>query len=207
MVGFNRRFAPFVVQMKQLLRGRTGPLCMNMLVNAGAIPADHWVHDPEIGGGRIIGEGCHWIDLLSFLAGAPVVQAHADHVGDAASVVTRGDHCSIALSFADGSIGSIHYFANGHRSFPKERLTVFADGKVLEMDNYRQLSGFGFAEFRRARSMRQDKGHTAECQQFIERVVRGGEPLIPFDQLRNVTETSFRCEFGASVTAPEPAVV
>ncbi len=113
----------------------------------------------------------------------------------------------MALTFADGSLGSIHYFANGHRSFPKERLTVFADGKVLEMDNYRQLTGFGFAGFHRTKSMRQDKGHAAECQQFIERVAQGGEPLIPFTQLRNVTETSFRCQSNAAVVSLEPATV
>jgi predicted dehydrogenase/threonine dehydrogenase-like Zn-dependent dehydrogenase len=208
MVGFNRRFAPFIVQLKKLLGGRTGPLCMNMLVNAGNIPADHWVHDPEIGGGRLIGEGCHWIDLLSFLADSPVVRVHADHVGRGGAVATHDDHFSISLVLADGSIGSVHYFANGHRSFPKERLTVFADGKVLEMDNYRRLTGFGIAGFRSAKSFRQDKGHLAECQQWIERIVKGGEPLIPFAQLHNVTAASFRCgahEVEASEPICEPA--
>jgi predicted dehydrogenase/threonine dehydrogenase-like Zn-dependent dehydrogenase len=207
MVGFNRRFAPMIVQLKQLLCGRTGPLCMSMLVNAGAIPADHWVHDPQVGGGRIIGEGCHWIDLLSHLGGSPIVHAHASHLGPAAVATTRGDHCSISLTLADGSIGTVHYFANGHRAFPKERFTAFADGKVLEMDNYRVLRGYGLANFRRAKSMRQDKGHLAECRQFIDRVVKGGEPLIPFDQLRNVTETCFRCQWGSAADAPQPATV
>jgi predicted dehydrogenase len=205
MVGFNRRFAPLIVQMKQLLRGRSGPLCMSMLVNAGAIPADHWVHDPQVGGGRIVGEGCHWLDLLRFLADAPIVHAQASHLGGSAAASTRDDHCSISLVLADGSLGTLHYFANGHRTFPKERLTVFADGKVLEMDNFRALNGFGFAAFRRRKSLRQDKGHLAECRQFIDRVVQGGEPLIPFDQLWNVTETSLRCQWGSGADSPQPA--
>jgi predicted dehydrogenase len=116
-------------------------------------------------------------------------------------VATPGDHGSISLSFADGSLGSLHYFANGHRAFPKERLTVFADGKVLEMDNYRVLRGFGFTRFRRAKSWRQDKGHLAECQQFIERVTSGGPPLIPFERLQNVTLTSLQCEWRGSELA------
>ncbi len=205
MVGFNRRFAPHVERIKQLLSGRTGPVCLNMLVNAGTIPPDHWVHDPQVGGGRIVGEGCHWLDLLGFLAGSPIVRADAVHAGAAARTPTRGDLCSISLSFADGSVGSIQYFANGHRSFPKERLTVFCEGKVLELDNFRRLTGFGWSNFRRLKSMRQDKGHAAECRAFVERIARGGEPLIPFEQLCNVTEYSIRCELGALVNPRETA--
>ncbi|MCA9171706.1 MAG: bi-domain-containing oxidoreductase, partial [Planctomycetales bacterium] len=196
MVGFNRRFAPHIQQMSKLLRGRTGPLCMTMLVNAGAIPADHWTQDPAVGGGRIAGEGCHWIDLLRFLANSPIVSAHADHAGPSARVEVRGDLCAISLTFADGSVGTIQYFANGNKSFPKERLTVFADGRVLEMDNFRVLTGYGWSDFRRLKTMRQDKGHAAECSEFVQRVARGGEPLIPFDQLDNVTEMTLRCELG-----------
>lgn len=194
MVGFNRRFAPHIEKTAELLRGRTGPLCMSMFVNAGLIPADHWVHDPEVGGGRIVGEGCHWLDLLTFLTGAPIESSTVQHVGPQAKIATRGDHALISLAFADGSVGSVHYFANGHRSFPKERLTVFCEGKVLEMDNFRVLDGYGWSNFKRLKTMRQDKGHAAECQRFVDAIRRGGPPLIPFDQLMNVSLHSIRCE-------------
>lgn len=206
MVGFNRRFSPHAVKMAELLRGRTGPLCMSMMVNAGQIPADHWTHDPQVGGGRIVGEGCHWIDLLAFLAGAEVTSSHAMHLGDRAHVSTLGDHCSLSLNFADGSIGTVHYFANGHRSFPKERLTVCCDGKVLELDNFRVLHGFGWSGFNRSKLMRQDKGHEAECREFVNRVIRGGEPLISFESLCNTTETSIDCELNVSETLVEEPV-
>lgn len=204
MVGFNRRFAPHVKKMRELLRGRTAPLCMNMMVNAGKIPADHWTQDPRTGGGRMIGEGCHWLDLLAFLADSTIVDAKAMQMGEVPGVVTRNDHCGVALAFDDGSVANFQYFANGHRSFPKERLTVFSDGKVLELDNFRLLTGYGWNNFKRLKTFRQDKGHQEECRAFCERVATGGEPLIPFAQLRNVTLASFDCD--PIVVAPiEPA--
>jgi predicted dehydrogenase len=203
MVGFNRRFAPHVEKMAELVRGRTGPLCMTMLVNAGAIPADHWVHDPKVGGGRIVGEGCHWLDLLSFLAGAPIEVSHAEHVGPQAKTATRGDHCSISLRFADGSIGTLHYFANGQRAFPKERLTAFCEGKVLELDNFRVLQGYGWSNFKRLKTMRQDKGHAAECLRFVQSVRQGGPALIPFERLVNVSEHAIACELAAQSSGSE----
>lgn len=194
MVGFNRRFAPHVQKMSELLRGRTAPLCMNMMVNAGKIPADHWTQDPRTGGGRMIGEGCHWLDLLAFLSGSLIAQAKSMQIGDVPGVVTRNDHSGVSLAFEDGSIANFQYFANGHRSFPKERLTVFTDGKVLELDNFRILTGYGWSQFRRLKTFRQDKGHQEECRAFCERVAKGGDPLIPFAQLRNVTLASFDCD-------------
>jgi predicted dehydrogenase len=193
-VGFNRRFSPHTACIRRLLVDRKGPLCLTMLVNAGAIPADHWIQDPQVGGGRIAGEGCHWIDLLRYLVDAPITSSHTEYVGEASHITTRGDHCCITLGFSDGSIGAIHYFANGHRAFPKERLTVFSEGRTLELDNFRSVVGYGWRGFRRYWTYRQDKGHRAECQRFVERVAQGGELLIPFDQLVNVTQTSLECE-------------
>ena len=208
MVGFNRRFAPQIQEIKQLIQSRTGPLCLTMFVNAGMIPSDHWVHDPAVGGGRIIGEGCHWIDLLRFLADAPIDKSQAIHVARQAKLSTRDDHCTISMGFADGSIGTLHYFANGHRSFPKEQLTVCCDGKVLELDNFRILSGFGWQKFRKHKLMRQDKGHAEEVRQFIERVEQGGDALIPFEELCNVTEVSIECsELAAPVGRPAETIV
>ena len=193
MVGFNRRFSPLVVKMKQLLTGRSGPLCMTMTVNAGYIPPEHWVHDPAQGG-RIISEGCHFIDLMAFLADSSVATVSAAMVG--AGAATREDKMSIVLGFEDGSIGTVNYFANGPKSYPKETLEVFSDNRVLRLENFRRLLGYAFVRFSKSKRFRQDKGHGAEFAAFVDRVARGGEPLIPFDQLVNVTRASF-----AAVTA------
>jgi len=158
-------------------------------VNAGIIPADHWVQNPEIGGGRILGEGCHFIDLLSFIASSPVKTVSAAMVGDGPAV--RDDKMSIMLEFADGSIGTVNYFANGAKSYPKESLEIFSDGKVLRLDNFRVTHGFGFKSFNKFKTTRQDKGHAAQFELFIKRIEQGGEPLIPFSQLKNVTLASF----------------
>ena len=194
MVGFNRRFSPHVVKMKELLAGRSGPLCMNMTINAGHIPAEHWVHDPVKGGGRIIGEACHFIDLMAHLAESPVTRVAAAMV--AGRVAVEDDKMSILLSFDDGSVGTVNYFANGSKSYPKEMLEVFSDGRVLKLDNFRRLRGYGFKGFRKFKTARQDKGHAAEFAAFVARVAEGGQPLIPLEELANVTLASF-----AAVTA------
>ncbi len=189
MVGFNRRFSPHTVKIKELLAGRSGPMCMTMTVNAGEIPADHWTQDPQRGGGRIIGEGCHFIDLLSHIADSPIVSVSAMRVGEGPAV--RDDKMSILLEFADGSVGAVNYFANGAKSYPKEMLEVFSDGRVLRLENFRVTRGFGLAGFTRFKTARQDKGHGNELAEFIHRIAQGGEPLIAFEQLRNVTQASF----------------
>jgi predicted dehydrogenase/threonine dehydrogenase-like Zn-dependent dehydrogenase len=189
MVGFNRRFSPHVVKMKSLLSGRSEPLCMNMTANAGYIPPEHWVQDPVRGGERIIGEGCHFIDLLAFLAGSLVRTVSALMVGE--GVATRSDKMSIVLGFEDGSVGTVNYFANGSKAYPKEQVEIFSEGRVLRLDNFRRLSGYGFSGFKRLKSLRQDKGHAAEFAAFVQRVAAGGEALIPLDELVNTTLASF----------------
>ena len=189
MVGFNRRFSPHAVRMMSLLSGRSEPLCMNMTVNAGAIPPDHWVQDPLRGGGRIIGEACHFIDLMVHLTGSRVKTVAATMAGE--GLATRSDKMSIVLGFEDGSVGTVNYFANGSKSYPKELLEVFSQGRVLRLDNFRRLTGYGFKGFSRFKTARQDKGHAAEFAALVLRVAAGGEPLIPLDQLVNVTLASF----------------
>jgi predicted dehydrogenase len=191
-VGFNRRFAPFVVKMKELLASCPGPKSLMMMVNAGQVEADHWIQDAEVGGGRIVGEACHFIDLLRFLAGASIVgvqpMALPLHPGRGAR-----DTLSIALTFEDGSIGTVHYWANGSRAYPKERLEVFAGGRALVLENFRRLRGYGWPGFRSVRSWwRQDKGHAAEVASFVRCVRSGAPPLIPFDELVEVTEVVLR---------------
>lgn len=189
MVGFNRRFAPHAVEARRLLKGRSQPVAISMMVNAGDLPANHWTHDPAVGGGRIIGEGCHFIDLLLFLVGSPIVAVQSTMFGPAAGGL-REDKMTVNLSFADGSIGVIHYWANGSKSYPKERVEVFSEGRVLVIDNWRRLAGFDWPAVKAMR-MSQDKGHKSEVALFLERIASGGEPLIPFDQLEMVTRASF----------------
>ena len=188
MVGFNRRFSSHIVRAKELLEGRSEPLTMTMTVNAGPIPLDHWTQDPERGGGRIIGEACHFIDLFVHLTNAPVVRVAAMQVGDGTAV--HEDKMSILLSFADGSVGSVHYFANGSKGFPKETLEVFSDGRVLRLENFRLTRGYGFKGFSKFKTRRQDKGHAAEIAQFIQLIDQGGRPLIQFKEIANVTEAT-----------------
>ena len=194
MVGFNRRFSPHAVKLKQLLAGRSEPLCLNMTVNAGIIPPDVWVHDPVRGGGRIIGEGCHFIDLMVFLTDSEVESVAAQMVGPGFAV--REDKMSIALRFADGSVGTVNYFSNGAKSYPKEMLEVFSDGRVLRLENFRWTVGYGVKGFSKFKTSRLDKGHNAEFAAFVDRVRQGGAPLIPLRELFNVTLASI-----AAVTA------
>lgn len=192
MVGFNRRFSPHVQKMKALLGGAAGPKAMVMTVNAGAIPAEHWTQDRDVGGGRIVGEACHFIDLLRFLAGSPIVTASAR-----AMDASIADTVTIQLGFADGSIGTVHYFANGSKSLPKERLEIFAQGRVLQLDNFRVLRGFGWPGFTSARLWRQDKGQHACAAAFIAAVATRGAPPIPFDEIVEVSRVTI--ELAASL--------
>jgi predicted dehydrogenase/threonine dehydrogenase-like Zn-dependent dehydrogenase len=191
MVGFNRRFSSLVVKMKELLGAIREPKSFIMTVNAGAIPTDHWTQDRSVGGGRIIGEGCHFIDLLRFLAGAEISAVQAIMIGKTTGTLIRNDKVTFTLFFADGSFGTVHYFANGHKSFPKERLEVFCAGRILQLDNFRKLTGFGWPTFRRTRLWRQDKGQAACAAAFV-RAIEVGEPSpIPFSELVEVTRASF----------------
>ena len=185
MVGFNRRFAPQVRKMKALLSEVTTPKSFVLTVNAGAIPADHWTQDPAVGGGRIIGEVCHFVDLLRFLAGSAVV-SHARTSMDSAA----GDTLSLQMAFANGSIGTVHYLANGSKAFPKERLEVFAGGRILQLDNFKKLTGFGWPGFKKMNLWQQDKGQKACAAAFLDAIRRGGISPIPFEEIVEVSRTT-----------------
>jgi len=191
MVGFNRRFAAHVQRMHQLLAGITGPKSFVMTVNAGAIPAEHWTQDPAVGGGRIIGEACHFIDLLRFLADAPITGWERMDMDS-----RTGDTVTIQLRFGDGSIGTVHYFANGSKSFPKERLEVFAAGRVLQLDNFRKLTGFGWPGFTKLSLWRQDKGQKACAKAFVDAISQGGASPIPLEQVIEVSRVSIEIASG-----------
>lgn len=188
MVGFNRRYAPLVDKLMGLLAPRSGPRAMVMTVNAGMIPADHWTQDPAVGGGRIIGECCHFIDLLRFVAGAAIESVSATAMGGSA----QKDTVHVTLGFANGSTGTLVYTANGHRSFPKERLEVFSEGGILQLDNFRTLRGFGWPGFKKQSQWRQDKGQTACAQAFVSALESGNpDRLIPFAELQEVSTACF----------------
>ena len=188
MVGFNRRFAPLALKMKELLGDGQTPVNIVATMNAGFIPADFWVHDPEVGGGRIIGEACHFIDLCSYLAGSRVTAVCMNAMGTNPDEMT--DNATIILKYENGSNAVINYFSNGSKAYAKERIEVFSQQRVLVMDNWRKLSGYGFKNFK-AMSSAQDKGHANQFKQLIERIQKGGEPLIPFSELVNTTRASF----------------
>lgn len=190
MVGFNRRFAPHAQKMKQLLDTVREPKSFIATMNAGAIPASHWTQDVSVGGGRIIGEACHMIDLMRFMAGAPVISIQARRIGDNPAMEVCEDKASILLGFADGSIGTVHYFANGSASFPKERVEAFCAGRVLALDNFRTLRGYGWPGFRRMGSWVQDKGQNACSAAFLASVENGKPSPIAAEEIFEVARVS-----------------
>jgi predicted dehydrogenase len=188
MVGFNRRFAPQIVRMKSLLHSIPGPKSFIVTVNAGRVPAGHWTENASVGGGRLIGEGCHFIDLLRHLAGVPIARWEVATVGAAGE--PREGQASITLAFADGSTGTVHYLANGHPSFPKERVEAFAAGRVLQLDNFRSLRAYGFGAVRSMNLWRQDKGQNACVAAFLRAIREGRESPIPFAEILEVSRVT-----------------
>jgi predicted dehydrogenase/threonine dehydrogenase-like Zn-dependent dehydrogenase len=185
MVGFNRRFAAQTQRIKKLLDAVKVPKSFVMTVNAGAIAANHWTQDRAVGGGRIIGEACHFVDLLRYLAGFSISTYGITKMHSLSS-----DTASIQLSFEDGSIGSIHYISVGSKSFPKERLEVFCAGKVLQLDNFRKLTGYGWDAFGKMNLWRQDKGQTLCVRSFLSAITNGTADPIDFDELVEVSRVS-----------------
>ncbi|NZA25744.1 Gfo/Idh/MocA family oxidoreductase, partial [Luteimonas sp. SJ-92] len=194
MVGFNRRFAPHVRRIRALLAPVKEPRTFIMTVNAGAIPADHWTQDPAAGGGRLVGEACHFVDLLRHLADAPIVDHQLTAVGNVPGVGIRSDRVSFTLRFADGSFGTVHYLANGSKAFPKERLEVFAAGRVLQLDNFRRLRGYGWPGFGRMNLWAQDKGQTACAAAFVEAIAGTGPVPIPAEEVFEVARVAIELD-------------
>jgi predicted dehydrogenase len=188
-VGFNRRFAPLARTMKDFLDSRSEPLYASYRVNAGYIPLSHWTHDPEQGGGRIIGEACHFIDFLSFLVGSAPVSVNARGLPDGGRY--REDNVILTFGFPDGSLGLVSYLANGDKAFPKERIEAFASGRVAVLDDFRSLELTHSGKRRIFRSrLRQDKGHRAEWEAFSASIRSSGPPSIPYDQLFGVMQAA-----------------
>ncbi|MFD2573464.1 bi-domain-containing oxidoreductase [Spirosoma soli] len=199
MVGFNRRFSPYAQKMKALLGGqRSHQLPMNVVatMNAGFIPADSWVHDRRVGGGRILGEACHLVDLITFLTGSRVVSVSMNAMGQQPAETT--DSASMLLRYENGSMGVINYFSNGSKAYAKERVEVYSQERTLILDNFRKLTAYGFRGFSTL-SGRQDKGHTEQIKRLVQLIRAEGlndreqalcEPLIPFGEIVNTTQVT-----------------
>lgn len=186
MVGFNRRFSPQVQKIKSLLDGIKEPKSFIFTMNAGAIPGDHWTQDSTIGGGRIIGEACHYIDLMRYLAGSDIISVQARRMGDSTGIDISEDKAAFLLGFADGSFGTIHYLANGANSFPKERIEVFAAGKTLQLDNFVKLKGYGWSNFKKMNLWKQDKGQNSCVAAFLKAIESGSNTPIPPEEIFEV---------------------
>lgn len=182
MVGYNRRFAPMARSLREFLGHLTGPLVMHYRVNAGYIPLDHWVHDLGQGGGRIIGEVCHFVDFLTFLARALPRRVFARALPNEGRY--EDDNVVATLEFANGSLGTITYVAGGDRAFPKERVEVFGGGSTAVLDNFRSLELFRDGRRTKMRSrLGQDKGHRSEWEAFVDAIKSGGQPPIPREEI------------------------
>jgi len=180
MIGFNRRFSPYTNSIKKQLTKRSTPLMINYQVNAGYIPEDHWVHDPEVGGGRIKGEVCHFIDLLVYLTDSMPVKIHTESISTSSSNIFNDDNVSVTLHFDDGSVGNILYTAMGDGSYPKEKMTVFGDSKTFELNNYRKLYSFSNGKKSKESSFSQKKGFQEELKCFADSIFKGENSPIDF---------------------------
>lgn len=189
MVGFNRRFSPQIKKMKQLLSNEVEPKTFILTINAGFISQEHWTQDMKLGGGRIIGEACHFIDLLRFLVGRKIISMQARAMESEASGKVVQDTATITLGFADGSFGTIIYLANGSSSFPKERIEVFVGQKTLQLDNFRKLKGFGWPGFSKMNLYSQNKGQDACAKAFVDGL-GSGVPCIPAEEIFEVARIS-----------------
>lgn len=190
MIGFNRRFAPQVKKMKSLLQSVKEPKTFIMTVNAGVIPKDHWAQDRDEGGGRIVGEACHFIDLMYFLAGSEITSIEARKMGQAGGISSTQDTATITLGFLDGSIGTIHYLTNGAKSFSKERIEVFTAQRILQLNDFRKLKGFGWPTFHSMNLWRQDKGQAACITAFLEAIEHGAPSPISPEEIFTVARVS-----------------
>lgn len=185
-VGFNRRFSPFAVKMKSLVGN--SPMQVIATMNAGAIPPEVWVHDLKVGGGRIIGEACHFIDLITHFVGSKVVSVCMNAMGVNPKEDT--DNATILLKYENGSSGVINYFSNGSKSYSKERVEIYSQERTLVLDNWRKLTGYGYKGFKKMKS-KIDKGHKSQFELLVKQVNGDGEALIPFEEIVNTTQASF----------------
>ena len=189
IVGFNRRFSPHSKKIKVLLDNVKAPKSFIFTMNAGFIPSDHWTQDRDIGGGRIIGEACHYIDLMRFFSGSEITSINATKMTSNSTKENTDDKASITLGFKDGSFGTILYLANGSNKLPKERIEIYANGGVLQLDNFKTLKGYDWPGFSKFRTWSQDKGHKDCIKEFCDSL-KNGIPIIPADEIFEVSRVT-----------------
>jgi predicted dehydrogenase/NADPH:quinone reductase-like Zn-dependent oxidoreductase len=187
MVGFNRRFAPLTQKLKQTFA--EGPLAMTYRINAGSIPADSWIQDPEIGGGRIVGEVCHFIDYLTYLNGSLPVSVFASAMKDPQHL---NDVVNVSLTYGNGSIGSIAYLANGDKSLPKERVEIFGNGCSAVLEDFKSLSIYAKGRRKENKLINQDKGQKPQVIAFVDAILNGSAAPIPAEEIYSATLTTFK---------------
>jgi polar amino acid transport system substrate-binding protein len=187
MVGYNRRFSPFAQMIKDTFG--SGPMAMTYRVNAGAIPKESWIQDPDFGGGRVIGEVCHFVDFLTFLNGSLPASVHAHVLNDPDHL---NDTLTVSLSYLNGSIGTISYFANGDKSLPKERVEVFAHGCTAVLEDFKRLTIHANGKSKEKKLFTQDKGQKNEVQAFLDAVREGKQPPIPYEELFSTSLVTFK---------------
>ena len=192
MVGFNRRFSPSAIAAKEFFKDARGPLSINYRVNAGRIPKQHWIQDPREGGGRIIGEVCHFVDLMQFLTGAPTTRVFAEAIASRNQEVISEDSVVITLRFADGSNGSIAYLAEGDKAFAKERVEIFGAGRTFVLDDFRSATSHSDGKEKHLRQRGQDKGQANEVREVCRAVLQGGPAPIALEDLAATTRATFR---------------
>jgi predicted dehydrogenase len=185
-VGFNRRFSSHATKIVEFFQGRRNPLVMVYRVNAGSLPPTHWVQDPEVGGGRIIGEACHFIDFMQAVCGARPISVHAARIGGHTSGMAD-DQSLISLTFNDGSIGTVVYTAGGDTGLAKERFEAFGDGKAVTLDDFSVTEFYAQGKKTTYKTSVRDKGFEQELRRFIESAARGAEPAMRFDEIYAVT--------------------
>ena len=188
-VGFNRRFSPFSQAAKEALGSNPGPINVIATMNAGEIALEHWTQDMEQGGGRIIGEACHYIDLISYFTSSKVKSVLLAANGINPNENT--DNASILLKYENGSLGVINYFSNGSKSYPKERIEIFQSGKNMIIDNFKQIRLFGYSKKGFKKS--QNKGHSNQFRNWLDMIQKGGDSIIPFDSIYNTSKASILC--------------
>lgn len=191
MVGFNRRFSPHMTTTQSWLQASSSAKTIIITVNAGSLPAEHWTQDRTIGGGRILGEACHFIDLARFLAGVPITSIHGHAMSGPDG--QNGDCATITLHFSNGSMATIHYLANGSKDYPKERVEVFSGQRVIRCDNFRSTREYG-GQGRKLKTRGQDKGHRAELEAFVNAIKNGQKAPISYDQLFEVTQATIEVD-------------
>ncbi|MDQ1729319.1 MAG: hypothetical protein QOD33_1444, partial [Pyrinomonadaceae bacterium] len=192
LVGFNRRFSPHALRAQEIFAGRQSPLSLVYRVNAGRIPADHWTQDPSEGGGRIVGEVCHFIDLMQFVTGAAPTNVFAEAVGAAQGSAPPEDSVLITVQFADGSNGVVAYLSEGDASLAKERIEIFGAGKVFVIEDFRGATLYAGGRAQKEKLRRQDKGQAELTRAACAAVVAGQAAPITLVDLEATTRATFR---------------